>query len=161
MVTTREELAGVFCGCGAELGVAAGSYSACILRNPAVTRLYSVDRWSDHHDAAEMRRACESLSAFGDRSVVLRSTFADAAAQFADGSLDFVYVDGYAHTGQDGGRTLRDWWPKLRVGGIFAGHDYCETYRPTMEAVDKFCQEHELPLHVTSEELPSWVTVKA
>lgn len=155
---TRLELAGMLAGVGAELGVAAGDYSEAILRVPAVTRLYSVDRWGDHHDTAEYGRACRRLSAFGARSVVLRKTFEEAAAGFADRSLDFIYIDGYAHTGQEHGATLRQWWPKLKPGGIFAGHDYCPQYRATMAQVDRFAAWLGLPVHVTDgDELASWV----
>lgn len=158
---TRCQLAALFHGAGAELGVAGGEFSACILSNGAVDRLYSIDRWRDHHDESEYRRACQLLSAFGQRSVVLRSTFAAAAPGFRDGELDFIYIDGYAHTGQEHGQTLADWWPKLRRGGIFAGHDYCERYRPTMDVVNEFVTRHNLPLWTTQEdELPSWATRK-
>ena len=159
---TRADLAGIFSGVGVELGVAAGDYSESILRNPAVTRLYSVDRWSDHHNEAEYQRACNRLAVFGPRSVIVRDTFEGAACGFADASLDFVYIDGYAHTGQESGKTLADWWSKLKPGGIFAGHDYsCRQYPQTVSAVDAFAVQHGLCLHVTAgEELPSWATIK-
>ena len=43
---------------------------------------------------------------------------------FKDASLDFVYIDSvhdYAHVKE----TFERWWPKVRRGGIIAGHDYC------------------------------------
>lgn len=43
---------------------------------------------------------------------------------FSDGSLDFVYIDS-AHNYRDVTDTFDRWWPKLRPGGIIAGHDYC------------------------------------
>lgn len=158
---TRADLAGIFSGVGVELGVASGDYSESILRNPAVTRLYSVDRWGDHHNWAEYQRACNRLSVFGPRSVIVRDTFEGAACGFADASLDFVYIDGYAHTGQESGKTLADWWPKLKPGGVFAGHDYCSQYPATMSAVDAFCAKHDLYLHIISgDALASWATIK-
>lgn len=39
-------------------------------------------------------------------------------------NLYFIYVDGYAHTGEDRGKTLFDWYPKLKIGGLMAGDDY-------------------------------------
>jgi len=42
---------------------------------------------------------------------------------FQDGSLDLVYIDAnhaYEHVIED----IRDWLPKVKPGGIIAGHDY-------------------------------------
>jgi predicted O-methyltransferase YrrM len=47
----------------------------------------------------------------------------EAAKLIPDGSLDFVYVDArhdYCGCMQD----LEMYWPKLRPGGLLAGHDY-------------------------------------
>jgi hypothetical protein len=44
---------------------------------------------------------------------------------FKDNSLDYIYIDGnhdYDHAKQD----LKLWWPKLRPGGLMAGHDYLQ-----------------------------------
>lgn len=155
-IETRSDLARFARGIAVELGVARGDYSLELLANPAVEVLYSIDRWSDHHNDAEMRVARNRLSRYGSRSVIVRAAFEDAVARFADGFFDFIYIDGYAHTGQDGGRTLRDWWPKLRSGGIFAGHDYCVTFPETVEAVDRFAAEHGVKVALTLDPLASW-----
>lgn len=125
-------------GVGVELGVAGGAFSDVLLTVGKLSRLYSVDRWSDHHDEAEMERAKLLLAKHGARSCVIRCTFAEATECFGPSSLDFIYLDGYAHTGQDGGKTLEDWYPKLRSGGIFAGHDYSQRFPLTIKAVDEF-----------------------
>ncbi len=46
-----------------------------------------------------------------------------AAGLYADGSLDFVWIDG-AHDRASVEADCRAWWPKLRRGGTLAGHDY-------------------------------------
>jgi hypothetical protein len=144
--SSRAELALLFSGHGVELGVAAGAFSVEILRNKGVRRLWSIDRWGDHHDRREYKRAAERLARTGrGRCVPLRMSFAEALPLFGDGSLNFVYIDGYAHTGQQNGRTLSDWWPKLAPGGIFAGHDYDARWPKTVAAVDAFAREHGLP----------------
>jgi predicted O-methyltransferase YrrM len=155
---TREKLAKSFKGEGVELGVAAGYYSSSIIRNPAVTRLWSIDRWTDHHDLQEYKKAAELLAKWGQgRCVPLRMTFSEAVPFFADDSLQFIYIDGYAHTGQDNGQTLADWWSKLQSGGIFAGHDYHPQFPLTIDAVDAFAQKHGLQVNFTNEtRYPSW-----
>ena len=160
-IGTREELAGkLFRGIGIELGVAAGAFSARILAG-AVEKLYAIDRWTDHHGLDEYLLASDRLRAFGARTTVLRMTFAEACPLFGPASMDFIYVDGYAHTGQEGGQTLRDWWPKLKPGGVLAGHDYSPQYPRTIDAVDAFVAEHGLTLNLTThDDLPSWWVVK-
>ena len=40
-----------------------------------------------------------------------------------DGYFDFIYVDA-RHNFKGVYEGMRSWWPKLRVGGIMAGHGY-------------------------------------
>lgn len=46
----------------------------------------------------------------------------DAAALYADASLDFVWIDA-SHATQPVYDDLDAWWPKVKPGGIIAGHD--------------------------------------
>lgn len=129
---------------------------------PCVDKLYSIDRWNDpHHSIHEYHRALKTLADFGQRSTVLRATFEEGLVLFQPESLDFVYVDGYAHTGQEGGKTLHDWWPKIKPGGVLAGHDYGPLFQPTIDAVDAFVAQHGLEMYLTGEaKLRSWWVVK-
>jgi hypothetical protein len=146
---------------GIELGVAKGNYTVKLLSVPWL-RLYAVDRWSDHHDDNEARTASERILQTSQSAVVLRRTFDEALPLFDDGFFNFIYIDGYAHTGQEGGKTLEDWWPKLRSGGLFAGHDYAPKYQPTIDAVDRFMLDHGLTdlTTTTADQLPSWLLLK-
>jgi cephalosporin hydroxylase len=45
------------------------------------------------------------------------------APTVADGSVDFVYVDG-DHSYDACFADLRAWWPKVKAGGFLGGHDY-------------------------------------
>ena len=86
-----------------------GAFSDDILRHcPAVTLLWSVDRWSDHHGVMEYWYAADRLAMYGTRSRVRRCTFTEAAAMIPDGALDWCFIDGYAHTGQEAGATLEE-----------------------------------------------------
>lgn len=61
-----------------------------------------------------------------DCADVVQTVVADsltAAAQFADGTLDFVYIDG-AHDYDSVVADLAAWTPKVKPGGLIAGHDY-------------------------------------
>ena len=46
-----------------------------------------------------------------------------AASRYADNSLDFVFIDA-SHDMESVSKDLAAWWPKVRSGGLFAGHDY-------------------------------------
>jgi predicted O-methyltransferase YrrM len=46
----------------------------------------------------------------------------EAAKRYRDGSLDFVFIDA-AHATDSALADLEAWWPKLRPGGMLAGHD--------------------------------------
>ena len=59
---------------------------------------------------------------------------------FPDFYFDFIYIDGFAESGQEDGKTLYDWWPKLNSGGIFAGDDYSDDWPETKKQVDIFCE---------------------
>lgn len=147
---------------GAELGVAKGEFSYHLLKHSNVKILFSIDRWSDHHDDKEYHGCLQTLAPFGGRSLVVRETFENAVLDVPDSFFDFIYIDGYAHTGQNNGRTLDDWWPKLKPGGLFAGHDYHTKWRATMIAVDRFMAKHDLHFELTvHDQYPSWITFKA
>ena len=57
------------------------------------------------------------------RYTVHRDFSVQAASDFEDNTLDFVYVDArhdYAGALED----MVAWWPKLKDGGLMAGHDF-------------------------------------
>ena len=143
---------------GIELGVALGYYSDVLLNSTKVTKLYSIDRWTDHHGIDEYLSAAKKLAVHGSRSVVIRSSFDDIIHLFPDEYFDFIYIDAYAHTGQENGRILSDWYEKLKTGGIFAGHDYePEKWSATYNAVNEFCESNALTVEV----IPGFMTRKS
>ena len=165
-INSRNDFADLPWLVGLELGVSAGEFSRQLLC-PKVARhwrhLTSIDRWADHHDIQQCLRATELLGEFGRSSAVIRASFSEALPCFEDSHFDFIYIDGYAHTGQNGGATLRDWWPKLAPGGVFAGHDYDPKYPRTIAAVDEFAADKGLEINVTPsgvDRFQSWYIFK-
>lgn len=141
---------------GAELGVAGGSFSKQLVNTNTFSRFYSIDKWNDHHCIKEYYNLLKEFNNKKD-VYVIRSTFEDALVLFEDNYFDFIYIDGYAHTGQDSGKTLYDWYNKIKKGGIIAGHDYHEKWPETIKHVNNFIKDKKLELNLTNEELyPSW-----
>jgi len=145
-----------------ELGVAAGCFAIDMFETNPSIQYIGIDRWSDHHDETEMYKAIERLHKYKPRVAIMRYSFESALPLFHDEFADLIYIDGYAHTGQDNGKTLDDWYPKLKRGGIFAGHDYCKKYQPTIDAVNRFCDKHNLKFNIINDgDHPSWWIFKA
>ncbi len=126
---TRNDLAKLFIGVGAEVGVERAMFS----RNIAKTsdKLYLVDFWGlteGYRDHVTQ----EKLDSFFEESKqrmneyhceFIRKLSMDAVKDFKDESLDFVYIDanhGYESTKED----IREWSKKVKKGGIVSGHDY-------------------------------------
>jgi predicted O-methyltransferase YrrM len=72
----------------------------------------------------------------------------EAAKQFEDGYFDFIYIDAN-HTYEGVTADLESWYPKVRKGGMIAGHDYLnygwDGKKITMycrEGVDDFVKKH-------------------
>ncbi len=93
------------------------------------------DLWPEF--AANLARARVS-----SRVVAHRCESPEASARFEDLSLDFVFLD--ARPTYEAVRVdLAAWWPKLRPGGLFAGHNYA--WSPGLRAaVDQFVAERGL-----------------
>lgn len=65
---------------------------------------------------------------------VVKSSGQVWACQYASESLDFVYVDAL-HTRDDTESLLRAYVPKIKPGGMLAGHDYDTEYNGVKDAV--------------------------
>jgi len=116
-------------GVGVELGVASGYFSESILHANTLNILYSIDRYTDHHNDNEFNATCMRLSKFGDRSAIIRKSFAESLGDFSDDSIDFIYIDAYAHQGMVAD-LFSQWRPKLKDGALIAGHDFCQRFWP-------------------------------
>ena len=133
----------------AELGVLKGEFSRELLARSNAT-LHLVDVWravntyGDDEAEANYATCLRETAEFGARARVHRMTTREAAERFADGSLDFVYVDA-SHKYADARADIEAWWPKVKAGGLMAGDDYYNGYVPlagytfgVKDAVDEF-----------------------
>ncbi len=137
---------------GIELGVAEGKFSKKLLETEKFAKLFGVDEYAGDrgHDDKQYNSALNLLSSF-DNYKLIRKSFKEMLVDFPDEYFDFIYIDGYAHTGQNDGETLLDWYPKLKNGGIFSGDDYTERYPKNFDVVNNFIKKHCLELCIIND----------
>ena len=95
-------------------------------------------------------------------------SFDEAINLFDDNFFDFIYFDGYAHTGEEGGKTFCEWYKKLKIGGLFAGDDYSENWPLVKWAVNDMVSKLGVELNITGKivgdsvmnKYPSWFFLK-
>lgn len=71
----------------------------------------------------------------------IRLESAKASKIYEDESLDFVFIDA-AHDYENVMLDLKSWYPKVKKGGYFAGHDY--NHEPIIKAVNDFFEDREI-----------------
>jgi hypothetical protein len=160
-------------GDAVELGVLFGEYSEAFLQRwPGV--LWMVDPWinqapsiyTDGCNAVDMskakQQAQERVARFGGRAKIFQ-TFSDIAALgFADNSLATVFIDAN-HKHSAAAADIAAYWPKVRSGGVLAGHDFYERHDAyqdcgVMTAVQQFARANKLPVVLTED--TSWFILK-
>lgn len=118
-------------GDAVEIGTHQGDFAATLLDGWHGRKLWCVDPWTaippefpDDRtlDLAVMRARLSPYIQAG-RCETLRTTSVEAAARFDDNGLDLVYIDGDHHSASVT-QDIAAWWPKIRPGGILAGHDF-------------------------------------
>lgn len=186
-------------GKGVEIGVFKGEFSKNILTNWDGI-LYMVDVWrglgeeyedsSNHHQHIDAyQQTMNNIKGFEDRGIMIRAASKIAADIFEDESLDFIFIDAnhaYDFVTED----INSWFPKLKKGGIFSGHDYInmdwyndpnfapngkdkfiytftnsgeETYNGVFgvnPAVDEFCHKNGYIPNITKEWFGTWWFIK-
>ncbi|MCK9351250.1 MAG: class I SAM-dependent methyltransferase [Candidatus Paceibacterota bacterium] len=160
---SRKDLAKLFTGIGAEIGVERAMFSKHIAQTSDL--LYCVDAWDltpgyrDHVSKERLddffKETKERMKNFNCKFV--RKLSMDAVKDFKDGSLDFVYIDAN-HSYESAKEDIREWSKKVKKGGIVSGHDYIdkEGYG-VMQAVNELNEEITI---WKGDNTPSWSYVK-
>jgi len=91
------------------------------------TRAYAVDTWQgDAHAGSYGNEVFDELSRYHQRyerfSRLLRTTFDAAVADFSDGSIDLLHIDGL-HTYEAVKHDFETWKPKLSDRAVVVFHD--------------------------------------
>lgn len=134
---------------GVELGVAKGSFSKELMNSKKFEFLFGIDSYSlNHHNKNEYNFALKNVGIFNNYKL-LNMTFDEALSLFPDMSLDFIYFDGYAHTGQNYGDTIIKWSKKIKRNGILAGDDYDEKWLLNQQIINQFAKDNNFDISIT------------
>ena len=121
----------------AEIGVWRGHTSIVLLEYiPSIKVYHLIDSWESYEDYEKSgdkkagtdlsiaKIICEDrLYRYANKLVWHQAFSVDAAKEIENDSLDIVFIDAnhaYEYVKDD----IMNWWPKVRGGGIIAGHDY-------------------------------------
>jgi len=149
-------------GRGVEVGVLDGKHANIILENWKGKHYYGVDPFCDPSVTRgnkkiivygfskggweSVRKNAENqLNPHRYRATLLPVDSVTGSQQFLDGVLDWVYLDGRHHY-EAVLEDIQVWLPKIRKGGVMAGHDYSghepkhakRTCIEVKQAVDEF-----------------------
>ena len=125
---------------GMELGVMAGdSFLTMLHACPNIKTLYGVDNYRPHKDMiyglqeqtdqkdSELHQFIANhrikFSGMSEKAVLLEEDSNEALKRFEPESLDFIFIDTYM-TYDQAINDIRSWYPIVKSGGLFAGHDW-------------------------------------
>jgi hypothetical protein len=152
LLATREQMLSLLPknGVVAELGVDHGGFSQKILEINEPAKLHLVDVWqSDRYPEKlfhEVSQKFQSEIKTG-RVEINRGLSTEVVKQFPEKYFDWIYID-TVHDFKITRQELEMYLPKMKVGGIIAGHDFIvgEIDVPwkygVIEAVYDFCNSH-------------------
>lgn len=118
---------------GAEIGVRKGDYSKILCERIPDLKIYCIDPYIPYRGRRPDQEKMDALFAHAQNNLknfnatFVRKTSMEAVNDFEDGSLDFVYIDAM-HEFDPVMLDIIHWTPKVRIGGIVAGHDYIDAY---------------------------------
>ena len=121
---------------GAEVGVCRGEGTAFMLQYcKRIKKMYAIDQWKEYNDGCgdsffpqEIQDYMQTLfkintEKFKDKIVVIQNDSVSASESINDNELDFVFIDA-DHSAEGVFRDMKYYYPKVKIGGLFAGHDW-------------------------------------
>lgn len=154
---TRLDLPEFFKEMGYKVGAEIGVYKAEFTERfcQAGFKMYAVDGWMAYEEYNEPTRnfqkrqdflyghAKRTLAPYPDCTIIRKPSM-EAVKDFADESLDFVYIDAN-HSFKYAVEDIHEWSKKVRKGGVVSGHDYAESSMIKVKiAVDAYTRAYEV-----------------
>lgn len=142
-----------------EIGVDIGSNAITLLENLDISMLHLVDPFTAYSDTGSIEDGYtmdqEQLDAdyiamqanmapYAGKINIVKEASPAAASLYQDEFFDYVYIDG-CQCFDCVTKDIAAWWPKVKVGGVFAGHDFY-SYPGVKDAVENFIAQTGLQL---------------
>lgn len=123
-----------------EIGVERGRNALDVLKNMSGINLTLVDPYTGSEiKPPQSPEILEINRVYGPKWMLMPSL--EAGMMVPDGWFDFVYIDG-DHRYEEVVKDICMWLPKVRKGGILAGHDYSEpSIAGVKQAVDEWFKD--------------------
>lgn len=153
---------------GLEIGCSLGHTTTHLLYSFSNLKLYGIDPYieytdwngnylSSEHHIENLEIFNRNISPFENRHILYREKSDDVVEKFEDEFLDFIFIDGL-HEYDQVLKDCRNYYSKVKSGGIFSGHDY--TVIPGVNrAVIEFAQEIKIP-KISSTNVDVWYWIK-
>lgn len=109
-------------------------------------------REEDYEIAQERMKGYNNVRFIKDQSV-------NASTRFGPSSVDLVYIDGL-HDVLNIVRDFAVWFPKVKVGGVIAGHDFYYYHHTVVAAIHLLANFYGQSIEKTEEECASWYMIK-
>ena len=150
---------------GLEIGVASGWTMNHFLENLPNLKLTGIDPYIGYMDGdvqitqemldAQYLAAQDNILDFAPRGQIFKGYSQDFVDSFEDGSLDYIFIDG-DHSYEGAKRDCELFYPKIKNGGIFAGHDW--SLSAVKVAVLEFKEKKEAPnVKLLTEDVWYWI----
>mmetsp|Transcript_58612 Transcript_58612/g.79940 ORF Transcript_58612/g.79940 Transcript_58612/m.79940 type:complete len:249 (-) Transcript_58612:154-900(-) len=138
-------------GRGAIVGVEYGDMAEQVLLGwTSCDRLLLVDPFTESPDRLDFVHGVVKRWLQSGVARFINSPPSEAASQIEDGSLAFVYMETPSGDDSESVRELiTTWWPKLRSGGMLAGHDYTRAHQGVTRAANDWAKEQGAKLYLT------------
>lgn len=151
-----------------EVGTDRGDFAFEVIKELPSLDLTCVDPWettvddiSDPHTNRDRNIDKEvTENKLRGKATIQQKKSLEFVTQVLDESLDCAYLDGdHYRPGFD--NDLEAWWPKIKPGGILAGHDLTGEWEPWIRAaVEEFAFYHNTEVFCTQDFPASWFFVK-
>lgn len=149
---------------GVEIGTAEGYTTTYLLDTIPDLSLIGIDPYIDYVDwdgnsinnsDIGYQQLLYKTEKYGLAYNHIRETSDNAAQHIEDSSLDFIFIDGL-HTYDQVLKDCTNYYPKLKSGGLFIGHDY-NTIADVNKAVNCFATQVNKPVATANQDLWYWV----
>ena len=100
-------------------------------------------------------RFMNRMEGYKNRFHLLRQYSDEAASTIMENDFDVIFIDGL-HTYEQLTKDCANYYPKLKEGGIFAGHDY-NAIAGVRQAADEFAAKVGREIHITECDVWYWI----